>query len=152
MKHQLHMLSFPILCIFMYGCVMSRSGMDREKTGYLRQNPGMVIEVVGHVLSVSLQQKENNFTAGQFTGKDMRKKIESLGRQVNIFYRNTLNSVGADSIVIFKSITPLGTTEVIYDFGAVERNFPEKKEQPKKFYLVKVAERIYYVRREVALM
>jgi hypothetical protein len=132
--------------------MMSRSGMDRDKTGYLRQNPELVREVVGYVLSVSLQQKENNFTADQFTDREMRKKIESLGWQVNVFYRNTLNSVASDSIVTFKSITPLGTKEVIYDFAAVERNFPEKKERPKEFYLVKVAERIYYVRREVALM
>jgi hypothetical protein len=131
---------------------MSRRGMDREKTGYLRENPEMVREVVGHVLSASVQQKENNFTADQFTDKEMRKKIESLGRQVNIFYRNTLNSVGADSIVIFKSITPLGTTEVIYDFAAEERNFPENKKKPKEFYFVKVAERIYYLRRRVSLM
>lgn len=126
--------------------------MDRDKTGYVRQNPELVREVVGYVLSVSLQQEENNFTADQFTDKAMRKKIESLGRQVTVYSRNTLNSVGSDSIVIFKSITPLGTTEVIYDFAAIERNFPEKKERPKEFYLVKVAERIYYVRRRVALM
>jgi hypothetical protein len=132
--------------------MMSRSGMDRDRTNYLRQNPELVREVVGHVLSVSLQQKENNFTAEQFTDKEMRKKIGSLGRQVNVYYGSTFNSAGSDSIVIFKSITPLGTTEVIYDFAAAERNFPEKKEKPKEFYLVKVAERIYYVRREVGLM
>lgn len=152
MKHQLHLLSFSILCLFLHGCVLSRSGMDRDRTGYLRQNPELVREVVGYVLSVSLQQKENNFTAEQFTDKAMRKKIESLGRLVTVYYRNSFNSAGSDSIVIFKSITPLGTTEVIYDFAAVERSFPEKKEKPKEFYLIKVAERIYYVRREVALM
>lgn len=152
MKHQLHILSFILLCFLLSGCVMSRSGMDRDRTGHLRQNTELVREVVGYVLSVSLQQKENNFTADQFTDKEMRKKIASLGNQVTVYYRNTFNSAGSDSIVIFKSITPLGTTEVIYDFAAVERNFPEKKEKPKEFYFIKAAERIYYVRREVGLM
>jgi hypothetical protein len=152
MKHPLQILSFSILCLLLHGCVMSRSSMDRDRTDHLRRNPELVREAVGHVLSVSLTEKENSFTADQFTDREMRKKIESLGRQVTVYYRNTFNPAGADSIVIFKSITPLGTTEVIYDFASVERNFPEKKEKPKEFYFVKVAERTYYVRREVSLM
>lgn len=151
MKQRL-LLFYLFILLIPGSCTVSRESLDRKRVSYLGRNTGLVREAVEHVLSASLQQKENNFTADRFTDKEMRRKIESLGWQVTVFYRNTLNAAGSDSLVVFKSITPLGTTEVIYDFAAAQRSFPEKKERPKEFYFVKVTDRIYYVRRATGLM
>jgi hypothetical protein len=150
MKYLLLLLSSYTLLL--HGCVGSKKSLDKEKTLYLSRNAGLVERTARYAIMQTLGEKENHFTAEQVPDRYTRKDIESLGRQVNVFYQSSFNSAGADSIVIFKNITPFGTTEVIYDFAARQRSFPEKTERPKEFYFIKISERIYYVRRQVSLM
>jgi hypothetical protein len=133
-------------------CTISKNSTDNSAIKHVTKNIQKVKEAAEFAVSVTLKESKKEFDATDVQDENMRKKILSLGSIVEVSYNNGSSYEIPDSNVTFKTITLFGVTEVIYDFAAAPRHFNDNTSNRKGYYFVKVAERIYYRRRQIPMM
>ena len=133
------------------GCIISKKSTDKSVTKYVTKNLSVVREAAEFSVSVTYNNSKKEFLAKDVQDKTMRDKIASLGTNVSVTYAGSYYEI-PDSNVTFKSITLFGVTAVIYDFAATQRDFANNTENKKQYYFVKLADRIYYRRRQIPMM
>ena len=138
-----------ILTLFQ-SCVHSKKSTDRVITKNVTKNPEKVKEAAEFAVSITLDQTKKEFTANDIQDAEMRSKINSLGSYVYVNYKDA-NEI-PDSNVTFKTITLFGVTEIIYDFAANTRDFSNNTKNKRFYYFVKLADRVYYRRRQIPMM
>jgi hypothetical protein len=146
-----HIILLPAFSLLFAGCVMSKKTTDDIHTSFVRNNTALVQEAVQFAITATYNNNDKTFLAEDIHNKAMRRKISSLGRRVDVNYRNDYYDI-PDSNVTFSSMTIFGVTEIIYDFAARERHFEEKTGNRKEYYFIKLADRIYYRRRPIPMM
>jgi hypothetical protein len=135
------------------GCVLSKRLTDHLIEKHVLANPGQVKSAAEFAVAVTLDSSWNEFQAEDIVDPEMRKQVLSLGRSVYVTYQAKDSPYEIrDSNVTFITITLAGVTEIIYDFAAAERNFPENKKNRQEYYFIKLADRIYYRRRVIPMM
>ena len=107
----------------------------------------MVKAGVGFDIGTTCERTEHNFLAPEVSSETIRNQIASLGSLVYVTYDANGECEIPDSNVTFKTITPFGVTEIIYDFALTKREFETNREHRDEYYFVKVAYRIYCRRR-----
>ena len=119
---------------------------------YVSNNIELVKEAAEFSVLTTYNQSKKDFLAKDIPDKKMRDKITSLGASVNVAYKEGDYSEITDSSVTFKTMTLFGVTEIIYDFAAAERTFADNTKNRQSYYFVKLADRIYYRRRQIPMM
>ncbi len=119
---------------------------------YVSNNIELVKEAAEFSVSTTYNQSKNDFLAKDILDKKMRDKITSLGVSVNVAYKEGDYSEVPDSSVTFKTMTRFGVTEIIYDFATAQRTFADNTKNRQNYYFVKLADRIYYRRRQIPMM
>lgn len=134
------------------GCILSKKSTDRAITRNIIKNPEKVKEAAEYAVSVTLDQAKKEFSANDIQDAEMRSKINSLGSTVNVNYKDVYVHEIPHSNVTFKTITLFGVTEIIYDFAANPREFSNDTKNKRYYYFVKLADRVYYRRRQIPMM
>jgi len=129
------------------GCMVSKRAADKLTTNYISKNKGLVKESVEFAIGVTYDRAKHDFLASEIVDEAMRKQIASLGSSVYVSHKYGDEYEIPDSNVTFKTVTPFGIIEIIYDFAFIEREFTEDRKHRDEYYFVKVADRIYYRRR-----
>jgi hypothetical protein len=129
------------------GCIVPKRAADKVITNYVSKNTELVKESVEFAIGVTYNQPKHDFLASDVLDEAKRKQIASLGSSVYVTYQHGDEYEIPDSNVTFKTITPFGITEIIYDFALTQREFADDRQQRDEYYFVKVADRIYYRRR-----
>ena len=140
-----------LLTTALSSCIISKKTTDNSITSYVTKNVTSVKEAAVFAVSVTYDKSTKNFWAKDVVNKSMQKKIASLGNEVIVTYSGSYYEI-PDSNVTFKSMTLFGVTEIIYDFAATPRHFNNNTENRKQYYFVKLADRIYYRRRQIPMM
>lgn len=132
-------------------CVISKKTTDNSVIRYVSRHTQQVKEAAAFSILMTVNKTKNDFSANDIEDKKMRKEIMALGSSVEVSYNGSIHEI-ADSNVTFKSLTLFGVTEVIYDFAATPRHFSDNTKNRRYYYFVKVADRIYYRRRQIPMM
>jgi hypothetical protein len=151
----MRMLFYIFSILFSTGltsCILSKKATDKSVVKYVSNNIELVKEAAEFFVSTTYNQSRKDFLAKDILDKQMREKVISLGVLVNVAYENRDYSEIPDSSVTFKTTTLFGVTEIIYDFAATQRTFADNTKNRKDYYFVKVADRIYYRRRQIPMM
>ncbi len=153
MLYRSQILIFIFVIIAFHGCIMSKKSTDRAVIDHLYKNPTLVRECAEFAVGFSIGHKIKEFQPAVIEDKYFRSKLLSLGSTVYINYKaNPYSTELPDSNVTFKTITLFGVTEVVYDFAQAERTFTDDVTNRKNYYFKKVAERVYYRRRQLPMM
>lgn len=134
------------------GCIGSKKTLDSTTISYASKHQELVKEAATYAISRTFNNSSHGFQAKDVEDKEMRKKIISLCNSVFVSYKDGPYSEITDSCVSFESITLFGKTQIIYDFAARERSFPDNTINRSQHYFVKVADRIYYKREPIPMM
>lgn len=143
---------FVILATGLPSCIVSKKSTDNSVIKFVNKDTGLVKEAAEFAVSVTFDQIKKDFNAKDVQDDVMRKKIISLGSSVYVTYKNGSYYEIPDSNVTFKTITLFGVTEVIYDFATMPRHFNDDTKNRRDYYFVKLADRIYYRRRQIPMM
>ena len=130
------------------GCrSLSKLFADEVLTKSLTHKRQEIKDAVEFSIGLTYNSNLRSFSAAGVKDSIMRKKIESLGREVYVKYQkdNRPESL-PDSTVVFTSFSDLGTIEIIFDFATNERDLSSLIPGDKKYYFKKVHERTYYRR------
>lgn len=129
------------------GCMIPKRAADKMITNYVSKNRERVTDAVKFAISATYNRTDHDFLASEISDETMRKQIASLGSSVFVAYENGDEYEIPDSNVTFKTVTPFGVAEIIYDFALTQREFANDTKHRDEYYFVKVADRIYYRRR-----
>lgn len=141
-----------LFCTGLTSCILSKKATDKSVMKYVSNNIELVKEAAEFSVSTTYNQGKNDFLAKDIPDKKMRDKITSLGALVNVAYKGGDYSEIPDSTVTFKTMTLFGVTEIVYDFAAAQRTFADNTKNRQNYYFVKLADRIYYRRRQIPMM
>lgn len=141
-----------VLSACLTSCILSKKATDKSVTKYVGNNIDLVKEAAEFSVSITHGQNKRDFLAKDIPDKIMRDKIMSLGVSVYVAYTDKTYSEIPDSSVTFKTMTLFGVTEIVYDFAATQRSFADNIQNRKEYYFVKLADRIYYRRRQIPMM
>lgn len=139
---------FPLLVasFLLESCVIPKEAADSLIIKKIKHDPGSIREAAGFAIGQTYATDIRYFDASEIADENMRNKISQIGNKITISYDDTLDEIIPDSIVSFSSLTPFGTTEIIYDFALRQRIFPNDIDNRNDHYFVKVTDRIYYRR------
>jgi hypothetical protein len=151
MKMTLYIFTL-LFSISLTSCIHSKKATDKSVTKYVSNNIELVKEAAEFSVSTTYNQSKKDFLAKDILDKKMRDKIKSLGVSVNVAYKDGDYSEIPDSSVTFKTMTLFGVTEIIYDFAKAQRTFADNTKNRQNYYFVKLADRVYYRRRQIPMM
>src|SRR5678815_3158845 len=107
------------------GCMIPKRAADKLITNYVSKNTECVTEAVRFAIGTTYNRSEHDFLASEVSDEAMRNQIASLGPSVYVTYKDGDEYEIPDSNVTFKTITPFGVTEIIYDFALAQREFAD---------------------------
>ena len=143
---------FLLVVTVLSSCIVSKKSTDNSVIKSVNKDTGLVKEAAEFAVTVTFDKVKKDFNADDIEDDVMRKKIISLGSSVYVTYKNGSYYEIPDSNVTFKTITLFGVTEIIYDFATMPRQFNDNTKNRRDYYFVKLADRIYYRRRQVPMM
>jgi hypothetical protein len=136
--------------LFLSSCILSGKSMDKDNVRYITKNRAAVEEAVRFSILNTIDSNIHYFHTENIADKKIRKKLAALGNDVTVYYKEKNYDLNSDSLVSFLRITPIGTTQIFYDFALRQRELRYDVKQH-GYYFTKVADRIYYLRRPMAL-
>jgi len=140
-----------LLLSFLGGCSVSHD-YDTRQAEYARKNSPFIKEMAEYALLFSQKNDTLQFSTDNIADRKKRKKMERVGRSINITYYSPGNT-GMDSTITFKNITIThGIIEFLYDFALSPRNMGTDTAGRKQNIRIQASERVYYIRRPFPLM
>jgi len=145
------------LTLFSFSCSTSKETFDNSIVNYGIKKQKIIQELAEYAIAYTIDKPQKLFSTDTLSNKDIKKKFNrnGYGGLVTVTYKNIDNNkiFGLiDSTVIFKQTTLKGVTEIIYDFGAKERQFEDDKTNSDRYVFLTVTNRIYYRRRPIPMM
>jgi len=137
-----------MVAAFNGGCrSLSKMFADEVVAKSITHKRQAIKDAVEFSIGITYNSSLRSFAAAGIKDSIMRKKVESLGREVYVKYQKE-NRPGSlpDSTVVFTSFSDVGTIEIIFDFATNERDLASLIPGEKKYYFKKVDERTYYRR------
>src|SRR4051812_23968131 len=114
------------LAFCLCSCIFSRK--DTSVIKYTTKNAEHIKSLATLAVGYTFDKKINRFLTDTLEDQLMRKAFNQYGqgRFVSVTYNgeNHTNKELLDSCVIFEQMNFSGVREIIYDFSAVQRNYP----------------------------
>jgi hypothetical protein len=138
----------------MTSCVVLKTTRDRKDIRFVKDNEHLYHEKALAAVTYAYNTGIHNIRTDTLNDKSLRKKLQGLGSITVTFAQGSdRTDEPVDSIVTFLAPTLLlGWREVVYDFSARQRTFPDDRSTRSSYIFVKVADRIYYRRRPFPMM
>jgi hypothetical protein len=148
-----------ILFISSCACVPLRKYHDKRLTKYINRNLPSI-----HALRDSLLVLANNSNYDYPHSKDtlkglrLNKDMNALGYEASVYFKqkypyDNCKDVPCDSVIIFKQISILlGVREIICDFSANPKSYPQDLHYRNFYSFRKVAPNIYIRRSPIPMM
>jgi hypothetical protein len=138
----------------MHSCVVLKVNRDHKDIEFVKNNEHLYYEKALAAVTYAYKTGIQHIRTDSIHDTALRKKLQGLG-SITVTFQENLNRTDEpiDSIVTFLETTVLlGWREVVYDFAARQRTFPDDKKDRSNYIFVKVADRLYYRRRPLPLM
>jgi hypothetical protein len=138
----------------MNSCMVLKMSRDHKDIGFVKNNEQLYYEKALAAVTYAYNTGILHIRTDSIHDAALRKKLQGLG-SITVTFQENLNRTDepVDSIVTFLEPTVLlGWREVVYDFSARQRTFPDDKKDRSNYIFVKVADRLYYRRRPLPLM
>jgi hypothetical protein len=133
-------------------CGVTKKGADRANTKFIRKNLNSIKDAAEFAVQATYNNSKRTFIASEVNDKVMRRKIQAIGNEVSVSFKERTYSEIPDSVVTFERMTLLGVTEVIYDFAEIPRILMDNTTNKQEYYFIKIADRVYYRRRPIPMM
>jgi hypothetical protein len=139
-------LFLACIVILFHSCSISRKSMDSSMIKSIQRRSDLIKEMAHFAVEHTYLSDFKHFHVSQVSDRRTRKLLSSIANDVRVSYNERMDATIPDSIVSFSNLTLAGKTEIIYDFAARERSFPNDTSSRGNHYFIKVTDRIYYRR------